>query len=140
MKLFRKKHTGVKSPVIQEELGVESLLLHMEPVEVIQDVLGRPESMSQLAWEPLSTPEEIAWGPGQESDVGVSMLAIVIPVITNWGLSFVEPANTEQPGCAELLLSAQPQESRTNRPHHLDLFGSPSRSCFILPHGNILGQ
>lgn len=60
MKLFRKKHTGVKSPVIQEELSVESLPLHMEPVEVIQDVLGRPESMSQLAWEPLSTPEEIA--------------------------------------------------------------------------------
>lgn len=31
-----------------------------EPEEVIQDVLGRPESMSQLAWEHLSTPEEIA--------------------------------------------------------------------------------
>lgn len=69
--------------------------------------------------------------------MGVSMLAIVIPVITNWGLSFVGPANTEQPGCAELVLSAQPQESKTNRPHHLDLFGSPSRSYFILPHGNI---
>lgn len=40
--------------------------------------------------------------------MGVSMLAIVIPVITNWGLSFVGPANTEQPGCAELVLSAQP--------------------------------